>query len=401
VGSSPDGAIDDARLHEFVNGKLETKPTFRYEERLFDGQHIAVISIPQQQRPFYLKKDYGKLTKDTVYVRRGSATGIASPRKIAMMGAANLARGEAKVQLLFQTPENHSLPHSFEREFLNFPADLPDHAIASGDMFSISYQPVNKDYLREVAYYHSSWKRVIQVRLSLTNLSDFSLSDTHVEMLCRCTEGEYVSLIRADHMPEEPYSSGLDHLVSIPSMIKRANEQVNVDERGCEPVAHVTIGTVRPGQTTRAEEDLAILPSGPGNYVIQVRILANEIPTPLLIEHSFDVAGPVTLGGVSVCVEVCFIRRERRWSLSASCCQRDSSCQGWHVCAWRSPVFLVGEWYLQEDSLSILTVRSWPVEAARIRPPLLLLCLCLFSHLQGIIYLYPKVSDSTFQLSMT
>lgn len=56
VGLSADGAIDDARVQEFVNGKLETKLTFRYEERLFDGRHIAVICIPKQQRPFYLKK---------------------------------------------------------------------------------------------------------------------------------------------------------------------------------------------------------------------------------------------------------------------------------------------------------------------------------------------------------
>lgn len=43
--------------------------------------------------------------------------------------------------------------------------------------------------------------------------------------------------------------------------------------------------------------------------------------------------------------------------------------------------------------------RFWP-EVARPRPPPIL-CLSLFSHLQSIIYLYPKVSDSTFQLRMT
>ncbi|MDR5901617.1 helix-turn-helix domain-containing protein [Halomonas icarae] len=299
VGLSPEGVIDDARLQEFVNGKLETKLTFRYEERLFDGQHIAVISIPQQQRPFYLKKDYGKLSKDTVYVRRGSATGIASPREIAMMGAANMVRGEAEIQLLFQTPDNQPLPHSFEREFLNFPDDLPDYSVRRSDMFSVSYQHVNKNYLRDVANYRANWKRVIQVRLSLTNQSDFSLGDTHIEMVCRCPEGESVSLLRADHMPEEPDSSGFGHLANMQNIFERANQRVSVDERGCEPVAHVTIETMRPGQTTRAEEDLAILPSGPGNYVLQVRILANEIPAPLLIEHSFDVAGPVTVAGVS------------------------------------------------------------------------------------------------------
>lgn len=58
---------DAPRLQEFVSGKLATKLTFRYEERIFEGKHIAVISIPkQQQRPFYLKKNYGKLRQENV-----------------------------------------------------------------------------------------------------------------------------------------------------------------------------------------------------------------------------------------------------------------------------------------------------------------------------------------------
>ena len=126
VGLSQEGVIDDSRLQEFVNGKLETKLTFRYEEGLFDGKHIAVISIPKQQRPLYLKKDFGKLLKDTVYVRRGSSTGIASPREIALMGAANLARGDAQVELLFQTAENQLLPSFLEKTFQIFPSNLPD-----------------------------------------------------------------------------------------------------------------------------------------------------------------------------------------------------------------------------------------------------------------------------------
>ena len=292
VGLSPEGAIDDARLQEFVNGKLETKLTFRYEERLFDGQHIAVISIPKQQRPFYLKKDFGRLTKEVVYVRRGSSTGSASPREIAMMGAANVARGKAEVSLSFQTQENQPLPRTFEREFIIFPEDLPDLALDRSGLFFASSLGVNKNYWRDLAYYHSSWQRVIQVRLLLANRSEFSLGDTGLEVTCCCPEGESVSLLRADCMPEEPDSSYMPPFAS--TRLDLARERVSVDERGCEPVAHVVLGTIRPGQTIRAEEDLAFLPTGPGSYLLQVRILANEIPTPLLVEHPFDVAGPVT-----------------------------------------------------------------------------------------------------------
>ncbi|MER9403521.1 ATP-binding protein [Mesorhizobium caraganae] len=290
VGLSSQGAIDDSRLQEFVNGKLESKLDFRYEEGLFEGQRIAVISIPKQQRPFYLKRDYGKLAREAVYVRRGSATAIASPREIAMMGAANVVRSEARVLLSFQTPENQSLPITFQREFLVFPKVLPDFAEGRNEMFYLPrVLPVNKNYWRDGAYYYSSWRRVIQIRLLLENKSDFSLGDMHLEVRCHCPDGESVSLLRADCMPEVPDTSYLAHV-----RLERASQLMAVDERGSEPVAHITMGTVRPGQTVCAEEDLALLPSGSGRYLLQARILANEIPTPLLIEHEFDVAGSVT-----------------------------------------------------------------------------------------------------------
>ncbi|TIS84591.1 MAG: ATP-binding protein, partial [Mesorhizobium sp.] len=73
TGLPPDGAIDDSRVQQFVNSKLNAKLEFRYEEGLLGDRHIAVISIPKQRRPFYLTRDYGKLTRDTVYVRRGSS----------------------------------------------------------------------------------------------------------------------------------------------------------------------------------------------------------------------------------------------------------------------------------------------------------------------------------------
>jgi hypothetical protein len=294
VGIADEGAIDDSRIQEFVNGKLETKLVFRYEERVFDGHRIAVIAIPRQQRPFYLKKDYGKLTKDTVYVRRGTSTGIASPREIAMMGAAHLSRGEPAVRLFFQTPQNLPFPDTFEREFLNFPADLPDYVVEQRMPHYIRAEGTNRDYLRDRANYYSSWGRVIEVRISVENRSAFSLADVHIEITCRCPTGTSVALLRMDDMPDEPATSGLANIVRIPTMFEQAKRRMTVDDRSNEPISHIAVGTMRPGQSIRAEEDLAILPSAPGAFALVARILANEIPSPLTIEHPFKVSGTVT-----------------------------------------------------------------------------------------------------------
>jgi hypothetical protein len=80
---------DDATLQQFVNLKTNRPIKFSYEAAAIGGQQIGIIRIDVQERPFFLKKDYGKLKAATVYVRRGSSTDIADPDEIHRMGAAS------------------------------------------------------------------------------------------------------------------------------------------------------------------------------------------------------------------------------------------------------------------------------------------------------------------------
>ncbi|MEO8121815.1 MAG: ATP-binding protein, partial [Rhodoferax sp.] len=66
--------IDDAQMQQFVNSKVKPKLTFRYEERLYEGKTVGLITVPKQKRPFFLAHPYGKLKSNVVYVRRGSST---------------------------------------------------------------------------------------------------------------------------------------------------------------------------------------------------------------------------------------------------------------------------------------------------------------------------------------
>ena len=52
---------DDATLQQFVNSKTNRPITFAYEAVAIDGYQVGVIRINVQERPFFLKKDYGKL----------------------------------------------------------------------------------------------------------------------------------------------------------------------------------------------------------------------------------------------------------------------------------------------------------------------------------------------------
>jgi predicted HTH transcriptional regulator len=78
--------IDDAKIQQFVNGKTNRPIILSYQSLSFEGVQIGIIHIPPQERPFYLKKDFGKLKQNEVYLRRGSSTDIATPDEIAKMG---------------------------------------------------------------------------------------------------------------------------------------------------------------------------------------------------------------------------------------------------------------------------------------------------------------------------
>lgn len=81
--------LADHSLQQFVNNLTNRPVRFGYEAFGFEGHQLGIIRVEQQQRPFYLKRDYGKLKKNEVYVRRGSSTDPTKPAKldeVAQMG---------------------------------------------------------------------------------------------------------------------------------------------------------------------------------------------------------------------------------------------------------------------------------------------------------------------------
>lgn len=78
--------FDDATIQQFVNGKTNRPVTFSYEVFPFESVQVGIFHIPLQDRPIFLKSDFGKLKQREVYIRRGSSTVIADPDEIAKMG---------------------------------------------------------------------------------------------------------------------------------------------------------------------------------------------------------------------------------------------------------------------------------------------------------------------------
>ncbi|NMZ58161.1 helix-turn-helix domain-containing protein [Pseudomonas nitroreducens] len=298
VGLTDSDHIDDATLQQFVHSKVAPNLEFQYEERLFDGKHIAIITIPKQPRPFAPNKDYGKLKKNTVYVRRGSSTDEASITEIAKMAVLDAGSSKtAQVKLQIDTDKNTPLPDHLTLRFLRFET-LPDYEENNWiDMgFGIKRQipsitPVNSDYYRDCADYCSTRSRMALIRLSLSNRSDFSLREVKLEVSCAANQGQTIRMLRSDDLPDEPESKlNLIH-GGIQAVVNRMRQRVIIDQRSRDPICHIDLETLRPGETGRAETDIAVLFSGPGDYLIKFRILANEISAPITQEHTITVTG--------------------------------------------------------------------------------------------------------------
>ena len=78
--------IPENVLQQFVNSKTNRPVTFSYRSFPFEGKQVGVITIPQQDRPLYLIRNFGRLQKHVVYYRQGTTTAIASPDDFARMG---------------------------------------------------------------------------------------------------------------------------------------------------------------------------------------------------------------------------------------------------------------------------------------------------------------------------
>jgi hypothetical protein len=74
--------LNDHDLQQFVNSKTQRSLRFSYEVVPCDGVTIGVICVPIQERPFFLKADYGRLRRNTVYYRLGSSTKEATPEEL-------------------------------------------------------------------------------------------------------------------------------------------------------------------------------------------------------------------------------------------------------------------------------------------------------------------------------
>ncbi|NJD92188.1 MAG: ATP-binding protein [Geobacter sp.] len=209
--------LDDHSLQQFVNSLTNQPVRFHYEAYGFEGKQFGIIIIGEQIRPVYLKKDYGKLQKEKVYVRRGSSTDPTKPatlEEIAQMRVGMSGQSAAEMQIEFadnQRETSLGKQISLDAEFCSMPKaeDIPDllpprnqHPFGLGIAYEDPMCPTNRDYFRDIAGFEFSRRLYRPVRLVLANIGKVAANNVRVEMTVSTNCGIVVT--SESKLPDRP-----------------------------------------------------------------------------------------------------------------------------------------------------------------------------------------------------
>jgi len=286
--------LDDAQLQQFVNSKTQRPINFMYRTMLIDGVKIGVIKIPIQSRPYYLEKDYGKLKKHVVYVRRGSSTDEASPEEVHSMGRTEVTEAQEIPNLSFEfaSLEEHTTlgaEKRIEATLLNVPPidNLPDYREEEpsglfGTRISSLFR-VNSDYYRELVKYYYILKRSKMLSFSLVNNSSITVSDIRVEITIENKDNKF-ALFGKDDFPRFPRSHCdlIPNIRPLPEQIARSSKpSIEIQDIGGRYRIEVPFEKVQPKQTVFCNESIFIAANDNFERRAKVVIYADNIPVPI------------------------------------------------------------------------------------------------------------------------
>ena len=288
--------LDDAQLQQFVNSKTQKPIDFNYKTVLIDGLKVGIIRIPLQSRPYYLEKDYGKLKRHVVYIRRGSSTDEASPGEIHNMGKAEVldTQESPKIDFVFANQEKRtSLGASMfiKATVLDIPPleNIPDYREEETygpfgmRLSSVSLNHTRTDYYRDLVKYYYVLKKSEKLYFGLVNNSNFTVSDIRVEIVVDKQENAF-TFFDDDDFPEFPRSHYdlLANIRPISEQIARSSKpSIEIQDLGDKFRIEVPFEKAQPKQTVFSDEWIFVASNDSYEFSAKVTIYADNIPVPL------------------------------------------------------------------------------------------------------------------------
>jgi hypothetical protein len=287
VGINASDHLDDHSLQQFINNLVNTPVRFQYRAFSYEGKHVGIFVLDEgQQRPIYLVRNYGKLEKEKVYVRRGSSTDPskpASPTEIAQMGTGR-PRDRAELLVEFAQIDRDDAIGArlhIECELCKLPErnDIPKLP-GPNDAFGIQLDPMrthNSNYYRELAEYEFLTRLCRPVRITVKNIGEAPATNVRVELVIPVGTGILPTL----ELPHKPQRTNMLE-VRMPhfrSVHRRDPGEVDIDQNTDRFRIEIDCKDLQPGR--RVWSDKFYIGAGQtAEYPISGEIFADNLPVP-------------------------------------------------------------------------------------------------------------------------
>jgi Putative DNA-binding domain len=284
--------LSDSDLQQFVNSKTQRPIQFSYSAIEFEGKQIAIISIPEQTRPIYLKKDFGKLKKGEVYVRRGSSTDIMSPDEIARLGHTVVTLPVMTLQFRDKAT-GHLTVGTFNAKATKIQisghAEYPDYGqrhSMGGGMFVFNDAGMNKNYYRELVEYCEGISPFVPIYFAVHNSGSVVANDVVVEISIPGATQE-LQIVNDGNLPTPPAKNNLFRAV-MRNHLNRT-EDVTVTRLSTSWLVRVRFGKVQPKSTVWHHDTLFFKTTNTRSLDLQALIFADNIPEPVKVPLTISV----------------------------------------------------------------------------------------------------------------
>ncbi|WP_216901154.1 helix-turn-helix domain-containing protein [Synechococcus sp. CCY 9618] len=281
--------LDDHALQQFVNSLTNRPIQFHYRAAVLEQKEIGVIHIEKQDRPIFLKRDYGKLEKVKVYVRRGSSTNPtmpADPDEIFRMGLSSEDKAptlvaqfaDIKTQNLLgqslvvssrlcELPQEHQIPQ------------LPDPPIGQFGFRPVTPYRTNSEYYRQLAkhiYIHELYR---PVALALINSGRYVARNVRVEL--EIAESTNIDALEECEIPSRPkkQTSGPDLSGFMPRRTGRPGDLI-INRLSGKIKVEVMCGDVQPGRRIYSDQFFLGKRTEEKNLVLY-SIYSDDLPEPI------------------------------------------------------------------------------------------------------------------------
>ncbi len=290
VGIPASEQLDDHSLQQFVNSLVNAPVHFQYRAFSYQGKQVGLFVLDEgQQRPIYLKRNYGTLEKEKVYVRRGSSTNPqkpAPPDEIARMGAGR-PRDRAELLVEFAEVDRDDAIGArvhLQCEFCSVPErkEIPKLSDPQENPFGIRMDYTrshNANYYRELAEYEFLTRVCREVRITVKNIGEVAANNVRVELVVPTGIG-LLPTLDIPHKPEKEEMLGDRAMRGIRSVHQRRDPgEVDIDQNEDRYRIEIDCKDLQPGR--QVWSGTFYFGAGQsGDYPLQGHVFADNLPTP-------------------------------------------------------------------------------------------------------------------------